>query len=57
VFSRLRSEPEVFKAYNELYELSLIRPHRTIAFRGFREGQMRAVDALMASPLADKAAE
>jgi regulator of protease activity HflC (stomatin/prohibitin superfamily) len=57
VFSRLRSEPEVFKAYNELYELSLIRPHRTIAFSGFREGELRAVDALMASPLADKAAE
>jgi hypothetical protein len=44
---RLKPEPEVFAAYNELYELSLVRPHRTVAFRGFGEGELRAVDAAM----------
>lgn len=37
----------VFDAYNELYELSLVRPHRTIAFRGFGNGELRATDATM----------
>jgi regulator of protease activity HflC (stomatin/prohibitin superfamily) len=44
---RLKAEPEVFIAYNELYELSLVRPHRTVAFRGFCDGELRAVDAAM----------
>lgn len=38
---------KVFRAYNELYELSLVRPHRTISFRGFTENEVRAVDAAM----------
>ncbi|MBJ6765090.1 SPFH domain-containing protein [Myxococcaceae bacterium JPH2] len=44
--SALSHEPEVLVAYQELYELSLIRPHRTIAFSGFN-GELRAVDAAM----------
>jgi regulator of protease activity HflC (stomatin/prohibitin superfamily) len=43
--SELRAHPAVFDAYNELHELSLIRPHRTIAFRGF--GELGAADAAM----------
>jgi regulator of protease activity HflC (stomatin/prohibitin superfamily) len=46
----LRSQPEVLAAYQELYSLSLLRPHRTVAFRGFEGEAMRAVDAAMLSP-------
>lgn len=42
--------PGVFAAYNELYELSLMRPHRTVTFRGFEEGELRAADAAMVVP-------
>ncbi|MBX3227275.1 MAG: SPFH/Band 7/PHB domain protein [Labilithrix sp.] len=42
----LRPGSKLFDAYNELYELSLVRPHRTISFRGFKE-EVRAVDAAM----------
>jgi hypothetical protein len=40
----------VLAAYQELYALSLLRPHRTVAFRGFEGEAMRAVDAAMLSP-------
>lgn len=43
----LKAKPPVFDAYNELYGLSLVRPHRTVTFRGFADGEMRAVDAAM----------
>ena len=46
----LRESPEVLAAYQELYALSLLRPHRTIAFRGFEGEAMRAVDAAMLAP-------
>lgn len=48
--SHLATEPEVCAAYNELYSLSLIRPHRTIAFRGFDGEPLRAIDAAMLLP-------
>jgi len=54
-FSALREQPEVLKAYQELYELSLLRPHRTVAFRGFEGEAMRAVDAAMLSPTGGEA--
>lgn len=44
--SRLSSTPEVARAYEELHRLSLLRPHRTVAFRGF-DGEVRAIDAAM----------
>lgn len=43
----LKQRPALFDAYNELYELSLVRPHRTISFRGFANGDLRAADAAM----------
>ncbi len=46
--TRLRATPAVFEAYEDLHRLSLLRPHRTIAFRGFDEG-VRAIDAAMIS--------
>jgi regulator of protease activity HflC (stomatin/prohibitin superfamily) len=45
--STLRQKPGVFEAYNELYSLSMVRPHRTIAFRGFERDELRAADAAM----------
>lgn len=49
-FEKLKDKPQVLAAYQELYELSLIRPHRTFAFRGFEGNEMRAADALMGVP-------
>jgi regulator of protease activity HflC (stomatin/prohibitin superfamily) len=48
--ARLQSRPDVFAAYNQLYELSVIRPHRLIAFRGFEDKELRAADAAMLAP-------
>ncbi len=45
--SEVGTRPEVLAAYNELYSLSLIRPHRTVTFRGFAPGDLRAADAAM----------
>jgi hypothetical protein len=55
-FSDMKKKPTVFEAYNALYGLSLVRPHRTVTFRGFDDGELRAVDAAMAVPQADGAA-
>jgi len=46
----LKGKRPVFDAYNELYELSLLRPHRTVTFRGFDGEGLRAVDAAMVVP-------
>lgn len=44
----LKAQPAVLEAYLELYELSQLRPGRTIAFRGFEGGHaMRSVEAAM----------
>jgi len=45
-FDALKWEEGIFDAYNELYGLSLVRPHRTVAFRGFG-ADFRASDAAM----------
>jgi regulator of protease activity HflC (stomatin/prohibitin superfamily) len=47
-YAQLRKRPEVFEAYRELYELSLLRPARTVAFRGFEN--LKEIDAAMLSP-------
>lgn len=46
----LRSMPRVKAAYEELYELSLVHPDRTVMFRGFHSSEVRAVDAVMFAP-------
>jgi regulator of protease activity HflC (stomatin/prohibitin superfamily) len=51
--SALESRARVFEAYTELYDLSLIRPHRTVTFRGFENGELRAADAAMKVPSTD----
>lgn len=45
--ARLRERPAVFAAYNELYDLAQVRGARTVAFRGWGDGQIRAIDAAM----------
>jgi len=50
---RMKAEPAVLAAYNELYALSLVRPHRTIVFRGFEGEAVRAVDAAMLAPVTE----
>lgn len=44
---RLKQSPKVFDAYNELYELAQLRGPRTVAFRGFDQKDVRALDAAM----------
>lgn len=46
-FAVLGKQPRVLHAYNELYALSQVRPHRTVAFHGFASDEIRAVDAAM----------
>jgi len=48
--AEVRKKKKVFDAYNDLYELSLMRPHRTVTFRGFENGELRAADAAMVVP-------
>ncbi|MBL8685073.1 MAG: SPFH domain-containing protein [Myxococcales bacterium] len=48
--ARLEKKPAVYAAYEELHRLSLLRPHRTVVFRGFDE-PIRAIDAAMVSAL------
>ncbi|XXF76588.1 SPFH domain-containing protein [Myxococcaceae bacterium GXIMD 01537] len=54
-FSSLGKNPRVLEAYNTLYALSQVRPHRTVAFHGFEgTNEVRAIDAAMlASPHAE----
>ncbi len=46
--AELKTSPVVVAAYLELFELSQLKPPRTIAFRGFeKEGALRAAEAAM----------
>jgi regulator of protease activity HflC (stomatin/prohibitin superfamily) len=51
----IKRHPAIFRAYNTLYDLSLMRPHRTVTFRGFAEDELRAADAAMMVPSTDGA--
>jgi regulator of protease activity HflC (stomatin/prohibitin superfamily) len=46
-YAALEHTPTVREAYDALYELSLLHPHRTISFVGFEPGEIRAMDAAM----------
>lgn len=46
-YAELKKMPAVFTAYTELYELSMMRPQQTIAFKDFEPGEMRSVEAAM----------
>ena len=44
--NELKQNPEVYAAYNELYELSVLKPHRTTAFVGFGSSDHSQTDQL-----------
>jgi regulator of protease activity HflC (stomatin/prohibitin superfamily) len=44
---KLKARPQVFDAYNALYELAQLRGARTVAFRGFDGKDLRVLDAAM----------
>jgi regulator of protease activity HflC (stomatin/prohibitin superfamily) len=46
-YARLKQSPKVFEAYRELYDLSMLRPAQTIAFKDFADGDMRPIEAAM----------
>ncbi len=46
----MRETPQVLEAYTTLFELAQVRPHRTVAFRGFGAADMRSADAAMLAP-------
>ncbi|WP_394844995.1 SPFH domain-containing protein [Pendulispora brunnea] len=51
-YADLKKNPELFAAYEALYELSLVNPSRLTAFKGFAESEIRAADAaVLASPV------
>jgi regulator of protease activity HflC (stomatin/prohibitin superfamily) len=49
-YAALKRKPASFAAYTELYELSMMRPQQTVAFKDFEPGEMRAVEAAMLQP-------
>jgi regulator of protease activity HflC (stomatin/prohibitin superfamily) len=46
-YKKLESNRELFEAYKELYELSLLKPHRTVTFQGFGRDEVTTMDAAM----------
>lgn len=46
-YSELSANPAVLKAYQELYDLSVVRPHTTVSFQGFSKNEIREIDAAM----------
>lgn len=50
-YDKLKKNPPVFAAYKELYDLSQLRPQRTISFHGFETDKLKSLDALMAAPV------
>ncbi len=46
-YAELKKKPKVFEAYRELYELSMLRPAQTVAFKDFVDGDMRPIEAAM----------
>ncbi len=46
-YGKLSSNQQILSAYQELYELSLMKPQRTIAFQGFTNHELTAMEAAM----------
>ncbi len=53
----LGKRPEVLTAYKALYKLAQLRPVRTVAFRGFGKGEMRATDVAMLAAIDEPRAQ
>lgn len=56
-YARLGQQPKILTAFEELYKLAVLRPHRTIAFQGFADGEIRAVESAMLVSQGDAPAE
>jgi regulator of protease activity HflC (stomatin/prohibitin superfamily) len=46
-YAELKKRNKVFEAYRELYELAMLRPAQTVAFKDFVDGDMRPIEAAM----------
>ncbi|KAB8033165.1 SPFH domain-containing protein [Fluviispira multicolorata] len=46
-YYKLSQNPELFDAYKKLYEFSLLKPHRTVAFQGFGAEELTSMEAAM----------
>lgn len=54
-YEALKTDVIVFKAYEELFQLSKLQPHKTIAFEGFHLDSLKSIDAAMtATPFLEK---
>jgi len=49
-YKKLSNNYELLEAYKRLYELSLLKPHRTVAFHGFSEHEVKSMEAAMTLP-------
>lgn len=49
-YRAMKANPRVLEAYDTLFGLAQLRPHRTVAFRGFAHGEIRSADAAMLAP-------
>ncbi|HYX36041.1 MAG TPA: SPFH domain-containing protein [Oligoflexus sp.] len=49
-YHRLSKNQELLRAYRDLYDLSLMKPQRTVAFSGFSGQEISALEAAMAVP-------
>ncbi len=54
-YHRLAKNGELFNAYQELYDLSVVKPQRTVAFHGFANQELSAAEAAMTIPLMEGA--
>jgi regulator of protease activity HflC (stomatin/prohibitin superfamily) len=46
-YQKLNRTPGVMTAYEKLYQLSLLQPQKLVSFVGFKDSEVRALDALM----------
>ena len=46
-YENLSHNPELFNSYKKLYELSLVKPHRTVVFQGFGIDELTSIEAAM----------
>ncbi len=46
-YQKLNRTPGVMTAYEKLYQLSLLQPQKVVSFVGFKDSEVRALDALM----------
>ncbi|MSQ84859.1 MAG: SPFH domain-containing protein [Myxococcales bacterium] len=53
-YAQLAQTPELLHSYQQLYELSQIRPHRATVFRGVTDHDFRKAEAMMLVPTGEE---